>query len=155
MSPQSSARPPPSTPRPRRPASAWSSSGAVTPAADQGGAKAGDTIAYSYVVTNTGNVTLASVDVSDPTLGPVTCPAPADPGLAPGDSETCTADTLHTVTQADVDDGKVLDTATATGTDIQGERQPDQRPVDRRRSTPGRRPGGELGQDSERVPSGH
>ena len=75
-------------------------------------------------MTNTGNVTLASVDVSDPTLGPVTCPAPADPGLAPGDSETCTADTLYTVTQADVDDGKVLDTATATGTDIQGDVSP-------------------------------
>jgi hypothetical protein len=84
----------------------------------------GDTILYSYVVTNTGNVTLASVDVSDPTLGPVSCPVPADPGLAPGVSETCTADTLYTVTQADVDRGRVFDSATATGTDTQGNVSP-------------------------------
>ena len=99
-------------------------SGTVTPAADQGGAKIGDSVAYSYLVTNTGDVTLASVEVSDPSLGSVTCPVPADPGLAPGDSETCTADTLYTVTQADVDNGKILDTATATGTDTKGNLSP-------------------------------
>jgi uncharacterized repeat protein (TIGR01451 family) len=92
----------------------------VSPSADQGGVKVGDTIAYSYVVTNTGNVDLASVAVSDPAAGPVTCPVPPSPGLAPGDSETCTATTAHTVTQADVEAGSVADTATATGTDTQG-----------------------------------
>ena len=62
----------------------------------------GETITYCYLVTNTGNVTLASVAVDDPTQGPVNCPTPAAPGLAPGASETCTADTAYTVTQADV-----------------------------------------------------
>jgi uncharacterized repeat protein (TIGR01451 family) len=92
----------------------------VTPAADQGGVKVGDTIAYSYVVTNTGNVDLTSVAVSDPTLGAVTCMTPASPGLAPGATETCSASSTHTVTQADVDTGSVTDTATATGTDPGG-----------------------------------
>jgi uncharacterized repeat protein (TIGR01451 family) len=92
----------------------------VTPAADQDSVKVGDTIAYSYTVTNTGNVDLPSVAVSDPNAGPVSCPAPASPGLAPGDSLTCTADTPHTVTQADLEAGSVIDTATATGTDTQG-----------------------------------
>jgi hypothetical protein len=63
--------------------------GDVTPAAHQTGAHQGDTIAYSYVVTNTGNVTLASVEVHDPTIGAVTCPTPPPPGLAPGTAVTC------------------------------------------------------------------
>jgi hypothetical protein len=92
----------------------------VSPAAHQGAARPGDIIGYSYVVTNTGNVTLASVAVDDPTLGPVICPAPAGPGLVPGASETCYGVESHTVTQADVDAGKVTDTATATGTDNSG-----------------------------------
>jgi uncharacterized repeat protein (TIGR01451 family) len=92
----------------------------VSPSADQGGVKVGDTIAYSYVVTNTGNVDLPSVAVSDPNGGPVTCPVPPAPGLAPGDSVTCTATTAHTVTQADFEAGSVIDTATATGTDTNG-----------------------------------
>ena len=55
----------------------------VTPAADQGAAKVGDTIAYSYVVTNTGNVTLASVTVSDPSARCGHLPSAAAPGPGP------------------------------------------------------------------------
>jgi hypothetical protein len=97
---------------------------AVTPAADQDGYRLGDTVAYSYKVTNIGNVDLGSVAVDDPTLGPVSCPTPAPPGLVPGDSVTCTADEQHTVTQADVDAGHLTDTATATGTDVFGGSSP-------------------------------
>jgi trimeric autotransporter adhesin len=100
----------------------------VSPVADQGGAKLGDTISFSYLVTNTGNVTDKSVAVSDPTGGAVTCPAPAAPGLAPGASVTCTANVAHTVTQADVTAGKVTDTATATGLDVQGVTSPPSAP---------------------------
>jgi uncharacterized repeat protein (TIGR01451 family) len=99
----------------------------VSPAADQGGVLVDDTIAYSYVVTNTGNVGLTSVAVNDPTIGPVTCPTPS-PSLAPGDSATCTADTPHTVTQGDVDAGLVTDTATATGTGVRGGESPSSDP---------------------------
>ncbi|MFF2660183.1 hypothetical protein ACFVUH_22845 [Kitasatospora sp. NPDC058032] len=92
----------------------------VTPAADQTGAKAGDTITYSFAVTNTGSTPLVSVAVNDPALGVVTCPKPPASGLAPGASITCTSTTTHTVTQADVDTGSVTNTATATGTNDVG-----------------------------------
>ncbi len=68
---------------------AISKSADVTPAADQDAVQLGDSIAYSYLVTNIGNVNLTSVSVDDPTIGPVTCPAIAPPGLAIGDSVTC------------------------------------------------------------------
>ena len=125
---------------PAAPAVAIDKTATVAPAADQEAAKAGDTIAYTYKVTNTGNVTLASVAVNDPSLGTVTCPTPASPGLAPGASETCTASETHTVTQADVDAGKVTDTATATGTDTTGQGSPVSSPstvVIPRRAAPG------------------
>jgi uncharacterized repeat protein (TIGR01451 family)/fimbrial isopeptide formation D2 family protein len=118
---------PPSTvviPQPAKPTVAIVKSGQVTPAKDQRAAKVGDKIAYSYKVTNIGNVDLKTVAVDDPTLGAVTCPVPAAPGLVPGASETCTANKTHTVTQADVNAGKVVDTATATGTDNQGGTSP-------------------------------
>jgi uncharacterized repeat protein (TIGR01451 family) len=92
----------------------------VTPAGDQNAVQVGDTIRYTYKVTNIGNVSLATVAVSDPAAGSVTCPTPAAPGLAPGASETCTADHVYTVAQKDVDAGAVTDTATATGTDNHG-----------------------------------
>ena len=102
--------------------------GTLSPASDQGAAQVGDTIAYSYVVTNTGNVTLASVSVDDPTLGPVNCPAPAAPGLALGASETCTGNSVFRVSQANVDSGSVIDTAIATGTDTRGDVSPPSNP---------------------------
>jgi uncharacterized repeat protein (TIGR01451 family) len=71
----------------------------------------GDTIGYTFGVTNTGNVTLDTVGVSDPKVGTVDCP---DTTLAPGDSTTCTA--TYSLTQADVDAGHVANTATASGT---------------------------------------
>jgi uncharacterized repeat protein (TIGR01451 family) len=95
-------------------------SAAVSPSSDQNGVKVGDTIQYSYNVTNTGNITLTSVAVNDPSAGNVTCPIPAGAGLAPGASETCTADNPYTVVQSDVDAGGVTDSATATGVDTQG-----------------------------------
>ena len=106
---------------PAAPAVSIAKTATVNPASDQGAAEVGDTIAYSYVVTNTcGNVDLASVLVNDPSIGSVTCPTPAAPGLAPGASETCTANSTYRVAQSDADAGSVVDTATATGTDTQG-----------------------------------
>ena len=75
------------------------------------GDTAGSTVAYSFVVTNTGNVTLTGVGVNDPQVGPVNCPTTT---LAPGASTTCTA--TYTLTQADVDAGAVVNTATVAGT---------------------------------------
>ena len=68
----------------------------------------GDVINYSYVVKNSGNVTLAGpVTVTDD-KATVTCPAGS---LAPGASMTCTAS--YTITQADLDAGSVSNIASA------------------------------------------
>ncbi len=74
----------------------------------------GDEIRWTFTLTNTGTRTLNTLSVSDPTAGAVTCPAGA---LAPGASTTCTADSPHLVTQADVDAGVVSNTATAAAVD--------------------------------------
>ena len=84
----------------------------VKTASPSSAATAGTVVTYSFVVTNTGNVTLSSVGVTDPLpgLSAVTCPAST---LTPAASTTCTA--TYTVTQADIDSGSVTNTATATG----------------------------------------
>ena len=76
-------------------------------------AAAGETIHYSFLVTNTGNVTLTSVQVVDtdlPGLSAIDCP---DATLAAGASETCHAH--YVTTQGDVDAGSVMNSATAQG----------------------------------------
>jgi len=77
-----------------------------------GKADVGETIAYTFTVRNTGNVTVTGIAVNDPKVGTVTCQATT---LAPGESTTCTA-AEYAVTQADVDAGSVDNTATVTGT---------------------------------------
>ena len=73
---------------------------------------AGDVLSYSYLVTNTGNVTITDpVTVTDDQVT-VTCPPLPPGGLAPGAALTCTAS--HSVTQADVDAGEVINTAAAS-----------------------------------------
>ena len=101
----------------------------IMPAADQNGAKPGDHVSYTFTVTNIGNVDLKSVDVTDPSAGAVTCPLPPPPGLAPGASLTCTSDLQHRVRQADVTAGKIVNTATATGTDTTGRSSPTSDPA--------------------------
>jgi len=73
---------------------------------------AGDRIAFTFTVTNTGALPLSGISVSDPTAGSITCPAPS---LATGASETCTADNVYTVTAADEAAGSITNTATASG----------------------------------------
>ncbi len=72
--------------------------------------KAGDAITYSYVLKNTGNVTLVRpITVSDDKVT-VTCPSgPAT--LAPGASLTCSA--AYILLAADITAGSVTNTATA------------------------------------------
>jgi uncharacterized repeat protein (TIGR01451 family) len=70
-------------------------------------------ISYSFLVTNTGDVTLTKVGIDDslPGLSAISCPQSS---LSPGARETCTA-TYYT-TQGDVNAGLVVNTATAHGT---------------------------------------
>ncbi|MGO2663223.1 DUF7507 domain-containing protein, partial [Mycetocola reblochoni] len=88
------------------------------------GAAAGDEVAYRFVVTNIGNVTLGAVDVSDelPGLGALVydwSDAEAEGTLAPQQSVAATAS--YTLTQADLDAGRVQNTATAQGTPPTGD----------------------------------
>jgi uncharacterized repeat protein (TIGR01451 family) len=75
---------------------------------------AGQTIPYSYLVTNTGTTTLTGVGVNDDLVPTVSC---ASGTLAAGAAETCTG--TYTVTQGDVDAGSVTNIATASGTNPQ------------------------------------
>jgi LPXTG-site transpeptidase (sortase) family protein len=82
-----------------------------TPTADYDAV--GDVISYSYLVTNTGNVTLiAPFTVDDDTATVVDCSS-APASLAPAATFTCTA--TYTVTQADLDAGSVVNVAQAHG----------------------------------------
>ncbi len=93
---------------------------------DGNGPDAGDRIDYTFTVQNTGRVTLLSAVITDPLIGPVTCPSAA--GLAPGATTTC-ATVPYTLTQADFDAGVRNNTATVTGTPTSG--TPPPRPTPR------------------------
>lgn len=88
----------------------------VKSASTSGTGVAGDHVTYSFLVTNTGDLTLSGIHVDDSafsgtgTLGAITCPVTT---LAPLAQTTCTAD--YTLTQADVDAGTLTNTATAAG----------------------------------------
>ena len=70
----------------------------------------GDVISYTIKATNTGNVTLTNVLVTDPNVSDLVC-LPSNPvaSLAPGAEINCTAS--HTITQADIDAGSFANTA--------------------------------------------
>jgi len=72
----------------------------------------GDVIEYSYIVTNTGNVSLTDpIVISDDKIDSVACPALPSAGLAPADTLTCMAS--DTITQADIDNGSITNIASA------------------------------------------
>jgi uncharacterized repeat protein (TIGR01451 family) len=74
----------------------------------------GDTITYFFDVTNTGNVDLTDVTVTDDLAGLSAIDPPSVATLAPDETATFTA--TYTVTQADVDNGTITNTASVTGT---------------------------------------
>lgn len=86
--------------------------GAVTDVNRNGVRDAGDTIPYTFLVTNTGQVTMNGIAVNDPPIGAVTCPVTT---LAPGASTTCASVNPYTFTAADATAGRFTNTATATG----------------------------------------
>jgi uncharacterized repeat protein (TIGR01451 family) len=74
-------------------------------------ASLGDTIVYSYTVTNIGNETIHNVQVIDTKVGTFSC---GNGALPAGNDVTCTGPS-YTVTQADIDAGHVFNSAVATG----------------------------------------
>ena len=77
--------------------------------------KAGDKVAYTFTVVNSGNVTIKGVTINDPKIANVTCQASE---LAADASTTCSGE--YTLTQADIDAGKVDNTASVSGKDPKG-----------------------------------
>jgi large repetitive protein len=73
----------------------------------------GDKIAYSYVIKNTGNVTLTGPFSIADNKTTVTCTQPADGALSPNETMTCSAS--YTIAAADMTAGKVTNKATAAG----------------------------------------
>jgi len=75
-------------------------------------ANVGDKITYAFTVTNTGDVTLTGVTVTDPKVtvsgGPIS--------LAPGATDTTTFTATYTLTPTDIEAGLVENQALATGT---------------------------------------
>src|SRR5690625_4057607 len=92
-------------------------SGTYVDANEDGVVNPGDEIAYSFTVTNTGNVTVSDIMVSDPMMpvegGPIV--------LAPGQSDGTTFTAVYVVTQEDIDAGGVWNLALAEGEDPEGE----------------------------------
>src|SRR5690606_35475641 len=72
----------------------------------------GNTVTYTFTVTNTGNGTMDDITVSDPKIEGAITVTPAT--LAPGEVATGTA--TYTVTQKEKDAGEVENLATVTGT---------------------------------------
>mgnify|MGYP002714443134 CR=1 FL=1 len=82
----------------------------------QGGNVAGDVVTYTFVATNTGNVTLFEVTISDqlPGLSEIKYEWPAEAGkLAPGESVKATA--TYKLTKDDLKAGKLSNAASVTG----------------------------------------
>ena len=76
----------------------------------------GDTLQYEFTAVNDGDLELSGVAIDDPLpgLSSLSC-APLQPTtLVPGATLTCTA--TYVVTQADVDAGGIVNTATVEGT---------------------------------------
>ena len=87
----------------------------VKTATVSGTGKVGDVITYTFAVTNTGNTSLTNVVVTDPMVG-LTITGNPIATLAVGASNATIKGT-YTITQADIDAGKVVNTALATAQD--------------------------------------
>ena len=117
-------------------ASRYAAITAVKTASPLSGLTAGDTVAYHLVVTNTGDVTLNDVVVSDTMTGltNISCDRGVEGSigtLEPTEAVTCNAD--YMVTQDDVNDGGVSNTAQGAGSPANG---------DPRRESPSQVPSG-------------
>jgi gliding motility-associated-like protein/uncharacterized repeat protein (TIGR01451 family) len=84
---------------------------------ENGFAQVGEKINYTFTVTNTGNVLVTNITISDPLAGLILTGNPIA-SLAPGVTIKLTG--VYTITQVDIDAGKVTNSALATGKDPKG-----------------------------------
>lgn len=78
-------------------------------------AKVGDEISYSFTVKNTGNVTLSNITLEDLLPGIQLSDGPIAT-LEPGEEDSDTFKATYSITQNDINAGRVQNTATVTGT---------------------------------------
>ena len=79
-------------------------------------------IDYTITITNTGNVTVSDITLAGSNIDPgsISCTTPFN--LNPGASTTCTA--THTLTQADIDAGEVVNVACGGSYSVRPRRRP-------------------------------
>jgi len=79
---------------------------------------AGNTVIYTFTVTNIGNVTVKDITVMDEMIDVTNPVCELDPPgpLAPNDTVTCTAD--YIIKQSDVDAGEIVNSAIVAGNDF-------------------------------------
>ncbi len=77
---------------------------------------AGNAIVFGFNVTNTGNVTLTNITITDALVGLTNAPS-GIASLAPGATATATLTASYTLLQADVDAGTVTNIASVNGSD--------------------------------------
>ncbi|MDK2979839.1 MAG: hypothetical protein PWQ55_186 [Chloroflexota bacterium] len=74
-----------------------------------------DVLHYTLTVTNTGNLTLTNVSITDGDISDFTCTTAQPLTLAPGEDLECSG--TSTITQTDLDAGSYSNTASASGSD--------------------------------------
>ncbi|MBB5639363.1 putative repeat protein (TIGR01451 family)/gliding motility-associated-like protein [Pedobacter cryoconitis] len=94
----------------------------------------GNSITYTFVIQNTGNVTYTKVVLSDTKLGISNLAVPVGAGLAPGAAVNVTQ--VYTLTQADKNTGNVTNSAMVTGTTPAGATATDISGTDATNDTP-------------------
>lgn len=99
----------------QNPAITLTKSGSFDDNNGDGEANPGETISYTFTVENTGNLTLSNIAISDPDLTVIGGPLAS---MAPGDSDSTSFTGTYTITQADIDAGQKVNTATVTGKDV-------------------------------------
>ncbi|MFW0739978.1 gliding motility-associated C-terminal domain-containing protein, partial [Flavobacterium sp. T12S277] len=83
-----------------------------------GHAQAGETVIYNFEVTNTGDVALTNVSITDPLPGIVLTGNPIS--LAVGESDRTTFVGIYRLKQSDINSGSVSNQATVIGTSYDG-----------------------------------
>jgi uncharacterized repeat protein (TIGR01451 family) len=86
--------------------------GTVTDTNGDGRHDTGDSLVWSFTLTNTSAIALNSLAVTDRTGGPVTCRATR---LEPGQRTTCATERVHRITAAEAAAGVVHNSAEASG----------------------------------------
>jgi len=84
-----------------------------------GASDVGETISYTFSVTNTGEVTVYNITITDPLPGIQILGGPIAQ-LLPGETDDTTFTGIYIINQQDIDNGEVVNQATVTGEDENG-----------------------------------